>query len=68
MWSFIIKIVNIALKFLQLRGLTVYINYPDYDKGNLIIAYVTLDGKFSVTAVLFTEVSLSTFIDYKYTF
>ena len=23
-----------------------YINHPDSDKGNLIIAYVTLDGKF----------------------
>ena len=34
-----------------------YINHPDPDKGNLIIAYVTLDGKFSVTAILFTEVS-----------
>ena len=32
-----------------------YINHPDSDKGNLIIAYVTLDGKFSVTAILFTE-------------
>ena len=34
-----------------------YINHPDSDKGDLIIAYVTLDGKFSVTAILFTEVS-----------
>ena len=38
-----------------------YINFPDYDKGNLMIAYVTLDGKLSVTAFvavsLFTEVS-----------
>ena len=30
-----------------------YINHPDSDKGNLIIAYVTLDGKFSITAILF---------------
>ena len=34
-----------------------YINNPDSDKGNLIIAYVTSDGKFSVAAILFTEVS-----------
>ena len=34
-----------------------YIKHADSDKGNLIIAYVTLDGKFSVTAILFTEVS-----------
>ena len=34
-----------------------YINHPDYGKGNLIIAYVTLDGKFSITAILVTEVS-----------
>ena len=34
-----------------------YINNPDADKGNLIIAYVTLNGKFSVTAILLTEVS-----------
>ena len=34
-----------------------YINHSDCDKGNLIIAYVALDGKFSVTAMLFTEVS-----------
>ena len=34
-----------------------YINHPDYDKVNLIIVYVILDGKFSVTAILFTEVS-----------
>ena len=33
------------------------INHTDFDKGNLIIAYVTLDGKFSVTATLFTEIS-----------
>ena len=44
-------------KCLQLHGLSVYINHPDYDKGNLIIAYVTLDDKFYVTAILFTEVS-----------
>ena len=46
-----------ALKSLQLHGLSVYINHPDYDKSNLIIAYVTLDGKVSVNAILFTEVS-----------
>ena len=34
-----------------------YINHPDSDEGNLIIAYVTVDGKFSVTVILFTEVS-----------
>ena len=34
-----------------------YINYPDSDEGNLIIAYVIIDGKFSVTVILFTEVS-----------
>ena len=34
-----------------------YINHPDFDKGNLIIAYVTLGGIFSVTAIVFTEVS-----------
>ena len=34
-----------------------YINHPDSDKGDFIIAYVTLDGKFSVTAILLTEVS-----------
>ena len=34
-----------------------YINDPESDKGNLIIAYVTLDGKFSDTATLFTEIS-----------
>ena len=34
-----------------------YINTSDSDKGNLIIAYVTLDGNFSVTATLFTEIS-----------
>ena len=45
-----------------------YINHPDYNKGNLIIAYVTLDGKFSVTAILIIEVSLFTFAVYKYTF
>ena len=45
-----------------------YINHPDSDKGNLIIAYVTLDGNFFVTAILFTEVALSTFTVYKYTF
>ena len=45
-----------------------YINHPDSDKGNLIIAYVTLDGKFYVTAILFTEVSYSTFTVYKFTF
>ena len=32
-----------------------YINHPESDKGNLIIAFVTLDGKFSVTAILFAE-------------
>ena len=51
------ELVIIALKCLQLHALRVYINHPDYDKGNLIIAYVTLDSKFSVTAILFTEVS-----------
>ena len=60
------SIVNIALKCLQLPGLSVYKNHPDYDKGNLIIVYVTLDIKF--TAILFTEVSESTFTIYKYTF
>ena len=39
----------------------VYINHPDSDKGNLTIAYVTLDGKFPVTAFVavsqFKEVS-----------
>ena len=34
-----------------------YINHPDSDKGSLVIANVTLDGKLSVTAILFTEVS-----------
>ena len=34
-----------------------YINHADTDKGNLIIASVILDGKFFVTAILFTEVS-----------
>ena len=37
------------------------INHPDSDKGNLTIAYVTLDRKFPVTAFvvvfLFKEVS-----------
>ena len=36
----------------------VYINHPDTDKGNLMIAYVTLDRKFPVTA--FVVVSLFT--------
>ena len=27
-----------------------YINHPESDKGSLIIVYVTLDSKFSVTA------------------
>ena len=39
----------------------VYINHLDSDKGNLTIAYVTLDRKFPVTVFvavsLFTEVS-----------
>ena len=47
---------NIALKC-STSLLSVFINHPDSDKGNLIIAYVTLDGKSSVTAILFTEVS-----------
>ena len=34
-----------------------YINHHDYDKSNLIIAYVILDGKVSVTTNLFIEVS-----------
>ena len=34
----------------------VYINHPDSDKGNLLIAYVTLDHKFPITA--FVAVSL----------
>ena len=34
-----------------------YINHSDSDKGSLITAYVTLDGKFSITAILFIEVS-----------
>ena len=50
--------VNIAIKCLQLHELSVYINHPDYDKGNLIIVYVTLDGRFSVTAILFTVVHI----------
>ena len=45
-----------------------YRNHPDSDKDNLIIAYVTLDSKFSITAILFTEASESTFNVYKYTF
>ena len=32
-----------------------YINHPDSDKGNFLIAYVTFDGKFSVTATLFKK-------------
>ena len=28
----------------------VYINHPDSDKGNLMIAYVTLGRKFLITA------------------
>ena len=55
-------------KCLQLHGLSVYLNHPDFDKSNLMIVYVTLDGKVSVTAILFTEVSSSTFTVYKYTF
>ena len=39
----------------------VYINHPDSDKGNLMIAYITLDRIFPVTAFiavsLFKEVS-----------
>ena len=34
-----------------------YINHLDSAKDNLIIDYITLDGRFSVTAILFTEVS-----------
>ena len=34
-----------------------YINHSDSDKDNLIIAYVTLDDKYSVSATLFTEIS-----------
>ena len=34
-----------------------YINHPDSDKDNLIIAYVTLDGNFFVTAILFSDAS-----------
>ena len=52
----------------------VYINHPDSDNGNLIIAYVTLGRKFPVTAFvavsLFKEESKSTFSKwvYKHTF
>ena len=39
----------------------VYINHPESDKGNLMIAYVTLDRKFPGTAFvavsIFKEVS-----------
>ena len=38
-----------------------YINHPDSDKGNLIIAYVTLDGKFSVTLHPITLHSLTSY-------
>ena len=49
-----------------------YINLPDSDKGNLMIAYVTLDRKFPVSAFvavsLFKEVSLSSFSVDKHSF
>ena len=49
-------------------NMSVINHHPNSDKGNLIITYVTLDSKFSVTAILFTEVSQFTFTVYKYTF
>ena len=49
----------------------VYLNHPDSDKGNLMIAYVTLDRAFSVTAFvavsILKDVSRYTFTVYKHT-